>query len=78
MVRYYTPLFLVDKLKTYVNSTEETRIDLATGLSYEFVDGLTGRVRTSGQLLQNRFHQERTQVHGMLCCFKTWTRVWWF
>ena len=53
----YTPLMLVDKLKTYQNSTEETRIDLATELSYEFVDGLTGRVRTSGQLLQNRFHQ---------------------
>lgn len=53
----YTPLFLVDKLNTYVNSTEETRIDLATELSYKFVDGLTGRVRTSGQLLQNRFHQ---------------------
>jgi hypothetical protein len=55
MVRYYTPLFwLINCI--YVNSTEETRIDLA-GLSYEFVDGLTGRVRTSGQLLQNRFHQ---------------------
>ncbi|RTZ05333.1 SusC/RagA family TonB-linked outer membrane protein [Flavobacterium sp. GSP6] len=53
----YTPLMLVDKLKTYQNSTQETRIDLATELSYEFVDGLTGRVRTSGQLLQNRFHQ---------------------
>jgi TonB-linked SusC/RagA family outer membrane protein len=48
---------LVDKLKTYKNSNQETRIDLATELSYEFVDGLTGRVRTSGQLLQNRFHQ---------------------
>lgn len=53
----YTPLMLVDKLKTYQNSTQETRIDLATELSYEFVDGLTGRIRTSGQLLQNRFHQ---------------------
>ena len=53
----YTPLMLVDKLKTYKNSNQETRIDLATELSYEFVDGLTGRVRTSGQLLQNRFHQ---------------------
>ena len=53
----YTPLMLVDKLKTYKNSNQETRIDLATELSYEFADGLTGRVRTSGQLLQNRFHQ---------------------
>jgi len=58
----YTPLFLVDKLDTFVNSIEETRIDVATELSYEFIKGLTGRVRTSGQLLQNRFHQAQNPV----------------
>ena len=53
----YTPLFLVDKLKTYQNETDEARIDIATEISYQFAKGLTGRVRTSGQLLENRFHQ---------------------
>jgi TonB-linked SusC/RagA family outer membrane protein len=53
----YTPLMLIDKLKKYENLTEETRIDVATELSYEFAKGFTGRVRTSGQLLSTRFHQ---------------------
>lgn len=53
----YTPLFLYDKLGTYENLTEETRIDAATDISYEFVKGLTGTVRTSGQLLSTRFFQ---------------------
>jgi len=53
----YTPLFLIDKLNTYVNLTEETRIDVATEASYKLTDNLTARVRTGGQLLTNRFNQ---------------------
>ena len=53
----YTPLFLIDKLKTYDNITEETRLDIATEFSYAITKDLTARVRTSGQLLSNRFNQ---------------------
>jgi TonB-dependent starch-binding outer membrane protein SusC len=53
----YTPLFLIDKLKTYENLTEEFRLDMASEASYKITEGLTGRLRTSGQYLSNRFHQ---------------------
>jgi TonB-dependent starch-binding outer membrane protein SusC len=53
----YTPLMLIDKLKTYNNLTEETRIDVATEMSYKIFKDFTARVRTSGQLLSNRFFQ---------------------
>jgi len=53
----YTPLFLIDKLNTYENLTEETRIDVATEASYKLTNDFTARVRTSGQLLTTRFHQ---------------------
>lgn len=52
-----TPLFLVDKLATYDNLTEETRLDVASEVSYEFAKGLVGRMRTGGQLLTTRFFQ---------------------
>ncbi|MNK18146.1 Ferric enterobactin receptor precursor [compost metagenome] len=50
----YTPLFLMDKLNTFNNATEETRIDLATDFSYKFTNDLTGRIKTAGQLLTTR------------------------
>ncbi|MBC7743595.1 MAG: SusC/RagA family TonB-linked outer membrane protein, partial [Flavobacterium sp.] len=53
----YTPLFLIDKLNTYSNLTEETRIDVTTQASYKLTDNLTARVRTGGQLLTTRFNQ---------------------
>ena len=57
-----TPLFLIDKLNTFSNLTEETRIDLATEASYKIATGLTGRVRTSGQLLETRFTEARFPI----------------
>lgn len=53
----YTPLMLIDKLNNYANKTDEARFDLATEASYKIFKDLTGRVRTSGQLLSTRFHQ---------------------
>ncbi|WP_051878178.1 SusC/RagA family TonB-linked outer membrane protein [Chryseobacterium sp. FH1] len=50
----YTPLYLMDKLKTFNNLTEETRIDVATDLSYKLTSELTARVKASGQLLHTR------------------------
>ncbi len=53
----YTPLFLLDKLQTYANLTEETRIDVTTELSYKLTKDFTARIRTGGQLLSTRFNQ---------------------
>ena len=58
----YTPLFLLDKLETYYNLTEETRIDVTTELSYKLSTDFTARVRTGGQLLTNRFVQAEFPV----------------
>ncbi|WP_080780111.1 SusC/RagA family TonB-linked outer membrane protein [Chryseobacterium phocaeense] len=53
----YTPLMLMDKLVNYYNLTEEIRLDMAANVSYKIVDGLTAKMRTSGQYLNNRFTQ---------------------
>jgi TonB-dependent starch-binding outer membrane protein SusC len=53
----YTPLQLVDKLSKYDGFIEESRIDLATEMSYKIVKDFTARVRTSGQFLEGRFFQ---------------------
>ncbi|WP_264522338.1 SusC/RagA family TonB-linked outer membrane protein [Flavobacterium sp. N1994] len=53
----YTPLFLIDKLHTYSNLTEETRIDVSTEASYKLTNNFTARVRTGAQLLTTRFNQ---------------------
>jgi TonB-linked SusC/RagA family outer membrane protein len=58
----YTPLFLIDKLKKFSNLTEEIRVDLSAEASYKFTTGLTGRVRTAGQLLENRFTEARFPI----------------
>jgi TonB-linked SusC/RagA family outer membrane protein len=53
----YTPLFLVDKLNTYVNNTDELRILGSVDLSYELFKGFTARSRTSIDLVETRFTQ---------------------
>ena len=53
----YTPLFLIDKLNTYTNLTEETRIDVTTEVSYDLTKSFTARVRTGAELLSTRFNQ---------------------
>ena len=53
----YTPLFLIDKLATYGNLTEETRLNATTEVSYAITKNLTARLRTSGELLSTRFNQ---------------------
>jgi TonB-linked SusC/RagA family outer membrane protein len=58
----YTPLFLIDKLKKFSNLTEETRVDISAEASYKFATGLTGRIRTSGQLLETRFTEARFPI----------------
>lgn len=64
----YTPLLLIDKLKQYENKTEETRIDVATELSYKINENFTARTRTSGQLLSTRFFQSEfpNSINGLL------------
>jgi len=46
-----TPYMLIDKLFTYRNLVEETRLNVATQVSYKFTDALTGRIRTSAESL---------------------------
>ena len=58
----YTPLMLVDKLNTYVNETQETRINVATEASYKLTNDLTARTRTSAELLSTRFNQSEHPV----------------
>lgn len=58
----YTPLFLIDKLNTYTNLTDETRVEVATEYSYKITKDLTARGRTSGQLLLNRFTQSEHPI----------------
>ncbi|MFC6267056.1 SusC/RagA family TonB-linked outer membrane protein [Frigoriflavimonas asaccharolytica] len=43
----FTPLFLIDKTKTYLSSTDESRIDITTSASYELTDDLTASVRVN-------------------------------
>jgi TonB-linked SusC/RagA family outer membrane protein len=46
-----TPYMLMDKLVTYRNLVEETRINVAAQADYKLTDALTARVRTSGESL---------------------------
>jgi TonB-linked SusC/RagA family outer membrane protein len=52
-----TPIMLIDKLVTYKNQTDETRVDVATDFSYDITKDLVIRTRLSGQLLDTRFFQ---------------------
>jgi TonB-linked SusC/RagA family outer membrane protein len=52
-----TPLFLIDKLNTYRNLTDELRLNATAEVSYKLTENLTARTRTSGEFLSNRFFQ---------------------
>jgi TonB-dependent starch-binding outer membrane protein SusC len=52
-----TPLFLIDKLNTYANLTEEMRLNAVAEASYKISNNITARSRTSGELLSTRFFQ---------------------
>lgn len=41
----YTPLFLMDKERTYRSSTDEMRLDINSEVSYKLLESLTARVR---------------------------------
>lgn len=50
----YTPLFLMDKLKTSGNNTDEIRMLASSELSYKVLKDLTFRTRTGMELLETR------------------------
>lgn len=58
----YTPLFLLDKLNTYTNLTEEIRSIGAVDLSYDIAKNLTLRSRTSYDYNFNRFTQSEHPI----------------
>ena len=58
----YTPLFLIDKLNTYNNITDETRFDAVVDLSYKLTKNVTARSKTAGQFLSNRFNQNEHPI----------------
>lgn len=49
----FSPLMLMDKLKTFETNVGETRIDLASQMSYKISDDFTAMIRTSGQYLNS-------------------------
>jgi TonB-dependent starch-binding outer membrane protein SusC len=53
----YTPLFLIDKLNTYTNDTNETRLLAGVDLGYNFYKNFTFRVKTSAEHNLQRFTQ---------------------
>ena len=52
-----TPYMLMDKLVNYDNLTDETRVDVASEVSYDVLKDLTAKIRLGGQFLSNRFFQ---------------------
>lgn len=46
-----TPLFLIDKQKTYRTMTDDLRLDLTSEINYKITDDLTATMRANGQLL---------------------------
>ncbi len=47
----YTPLFLMDKMRTFGTGLDEMRLDVTTEVSYKLLDNLTARMRANGQLI---------------------------
>lgn len=47
----YTPLFLMDKMKTFGTGLDEMRLDVTSEVSYKLLDNLTARMRANGQLI---------------------------
>ncbi|WP_333877239.1 SusC/RagA family TonB-linked outer membrane protein [Flavobacterium sp.] len=58
----YTPLFLIDKLKTYVNNTDEFRLLGSTDVTYEVFKNITARSRTSIDMIETRFTQSEHPI----------------
>jgi len=58
----YTPLFLIDKLRTYTNLTDEIRASVATEYSYRLFKDLNVRGRTNAELLSTRFTQSEHPI----------------
>lgn len=58
----YTPLFLIDKLRTYVNNTDEVRLLASADLNYEVFKNFTVRSRTSLDYNTTRFTQSEHPI----------------
>jgi len=58
----YTPLFLIDKLRTYVNNTDEMRVLTNTDLAYELFKGFKVRSRTGMDYTTRRFNQSEDPI----------------
>ncbi|MGL2963178.1 SusC/RagA family TonB-linked outer membrane protein [Flavobacterium sp. RSB2_4_14] len=58
----YTPLFLIDKLATYNNNTDEIRMSAGAELSYEIFKNVTVKSRTSFENIQTRFTQSEDPI----------------
>ena len=46
-----TPLFLMDKMKTFYTGLDEMRLDVTSELSYQILPSLTARMRANAQLI---------------------------
>lgn len=66
----YTPLFLMDKLKTYVNNTDEIRVLANAEVSYKLTKDLTFRTRTSGELIETRLNASEHPISFNSFLFK--------
>jgi len=58
----YTPLFLMDKLATYTNNTDEIRMSAGAEVSYEIFKNVTARSRTSFENIMTRFTQSEAPI----------------
>jgi len=58
----YTPLYLVDKMKTFTNNTDETRLQGSVEASYEVFKNTTFRSRTSAEVVETRFTQSEHPI----------------
>ncbi len=58
----YTPLFLMDKLRTFHNRTDENKFNVSTELSYKIFDNLRVMTRTSGEYLTTRLNRSQHPV----------------
>ncbi|TBX65962.1 SusC/RagA family TonB-linked outer membrane protein [Flavobacterium silvisoli] len=58
----YTPIYLIDKQKTYTNNTDEMRIQSSIEASYNIFKNTTLRSRTSAEVVQTRFNQSEHPI----------------
>ncbi|WP_353083876.1 SusC/RagA family TonB-linked outer membrane protein [Flavobacterium sp.] len=66
----YTPLFLMDKLATYDNNTDETRVLASADLSYNITKDLNFKVRPGTELVLTRFTQSEHPISFNALLFK--------